>query len=93
LSDYDVDQNKKSASYLNSVWYQPEEVFPVSGTPEVRQHAFWVEVDKSYYTLSQKLEVTYNLITQHITYLFHNPRLEVEQFFTMKNCEWYLYLT
>ncbi|KAJ9168309.1 hypothetical protein P3X46_019852 [Hevea brasiliensis] len=27
---------------LNNVWYQPEEFFPVDGTPEERQHAFWV---------------------------------------------------
>ncbi|KAJ3701015.1 hypothetical protein LUZ61_004720 [Rhynchospora tenuis] len=57
FSNYNVDK-KKSASYLNSVWYQPEEVFPVSGTPEERQHAFWVEVDQSYYKLSEKLEGT-----------------------------------
>ncbi|KAJ4752529.1 5'-methylthioadenosine/S-adenosylhomocysteine nucleosidase [Rhynchospora pubera] len=57
FSDYDVDK-KKSGSYLNSVWYQPEEVFPVTGTPEERQHAFWVEVDQSYYKLSEKLEGT-----------------------------------
>lgn len=63
FSDYDVDQ-KKSGSYLNSVWYQPEEVFPVTGTPEVRQHAFWVQVDQNYYNLSQKLEVTCSLIIQ-----------------------------
>ncbi|KAF3328737.1 bark storage protein A [Carex littledalei] len=57
FSDYDVDQ-KSSGSYLNSVWYQPEEVFPITGTPEVRQHAFWVQVDQNYYNLSQKLEGT-----------------------------------
>ncbi|XAR70866.1 Adenosylhomocysteine nucleosidase [Bertholletia excelsa] len=41
---------------LNNVWYQPEEVFPVDGTPEERQHAFWVPVDSHYYEISQKLE-------------------------------------
>ncbi|KAF3778202.1 Bark storage protein [Nymphaea thermarum] len=41
---------------LNNVWYQPEEVFPVDGTPEVRQHAFWVPVDTTYFNLSKKLE-------------------------------------
>ncbi|CAN6441613.1 unnamed protein product [Victoria cruziana] len=41
---------------LNNVWYQPEEVFPVDGTPEVRQHAFWVPVDAGYFNLGKKLE-------------------------------------
>ncbi|KAK1314848.1 hypothetical protein QJS10_CPA06g00711 [Acorus calamus] len=45
-----------SSNYLNSVWYQPEEIFPVEGTPEVRQHAFWVPVDSHYFALSKKLE-------------------------------------
>lgn len=44
---------------LNNIWYQPEEVFPVDGTPEQREHAFWVEVDPFYYEISQKLEVYY----------------------------------
>lgn len=42
---------------LNNIWYQPEEVFPVDGTPEQREHAFWVPVDPFYYEISQKLEV------------------------------------
>ncbi|KAK8451808.1 hypothetical protein SEVIR_5G008200v4 [Setaria viridis] len=45
-----------AASTLNSLWYQPEEIFPVSGTPEKRQHAFWVPVSKPYYALAEKLE-------------------------------------
>ncbi|KAK1289493.1 hypothetical protein QJS10_CPB18g01102 [Acorus calamus] len=45
-----------SSNYLNSVWYQSEEIFPVEGTPEVRQHAFWVPVDSHYFALSEKLE-------------------------------------
>ncbi|KAL2346923.1 hypothetical protein Fmac_000923 [Flemingia macrophylla] len=28
---------------LNNIWYQPEEIFPIDGTPEERQHAFWVQ--------------------------------------------------
>ena len=43
---------------LQNIWYQPEEVFPVDGTPEERQHAFWVAVDSEYYTISRKLEVS-----------------------------------
>ncbi|KAM0969607.1 hypothetical protein ACFX13_018103 [Malus domestica] len=41
---------------LNSAWYQPEETFPVHGTPEVRQHAFWVPVNHKYFSLTKKLE-------------------------------------
>lgn len=42
---------------LNNIWYQPEEIFPVDGTPEVRQHALWVPVDPKYYQIAQKLKV------------------------------------
>ncbi|KAH7524193.1 hypothetical protein FEM48_Zijuj06G0093100 [Ziziphus jujuba var. spinosa] len=41
---------------LNNIWYQREEVFPIDGTPEQRQHAFWVPVDSLYYHLAQNLE-------------------------------------
>ncbi|XWS17720.1 hypothetical protein CRYUN_Cryun33cG0091500 [Craigia yunnanensis] len=41
---------------LNNVWYQPEEVFPVDGTPEQRELAFWVSVDPLYFYISQFLE-------------------------------------
>lgn len=57
FSDFNINKNDKNfGNYLNSVWYQPEEVFPVSGVPEVRQHAFWVSVDPHYFALSKKLE-------------------------------------
>ncbi|KAF8035830.1 hypothetical protein BT93_C1759 [Corymbia citriodora subsp. variegata] len=41
---------------LNNVWYQPEEVFPVTGTPEERQHAFWIPVGSAYFAVAKKLE-------------------------------------
>ncbi|KAI6680028.1 hypothetical protein NL676_033909 [Syzygium grande] len=41
---------------LNNIWYQPEEVFPVTGTPEERQHEFWVPVDSTYFAVAKKLE-------------------------------------
>ncbi|KAF8090737.1 hypothetical protein N665_0468s0014 [Sinapis alba] len=47
-----------SDNVLNRVWYQPEEIFPVTGTPEVREHVFWVPVDKSYLNLARQLEDT-----------------------------------
>lgn len=42
-------------NFLNNVWYQPEEIFPVDGTPEERQHAFWVPVDSHYFDIAKKL--------------------------------------
>jgi len=58
FTDYSVDKNarRSDGNLLNSVWYQPEEVFPVNGTPEVRGHEFWVPVDGYYYELLRKLE-------------------------------------
>ncbi|CAO2181499.1 unnamed protein product [Urochloa humidicola] len=54
FSDYTVGKGnlELSANTLNSIWYQPEEIFPISGTPEERQHAFWVPVSKRYYKLA-----------------------------------------
>ncbi|XP_048562849.1 bark storage protein A [Triticum urartu] len=58
FSDYTVGQSNPalSANQLNSIWYQPEEIFPKSGEPEERQHAFWVPASKRYYALAAKLE-------------------------------------
>ncbi|XXG48029.1 hypothetical protein AAC387_Pa02g2574 [Persea americana] len=58
FSDYStVNESKTSCgNLLNSIWYQPEEVYPVDGTPESREHAFWVPVDSSYFAISKKLE-------------------------------------
>jgi len=42
---------------LNNIWYQPEEIFPIDGVPEVRQHVFWVPVDSKYYHIAKKLKV------------------------------------
>lgn len=55
FSDYN---NKTVENSLNNAWYQPEEIFPVYGTPEVRQHAFWVPVNRKYFALAQKLLVS-----------------------------------
>lgn len=58
FSDYNnhTKNGNSSDNLLNNVWYQPEEVFPVTGTPEVRQHAFWVPVDKHFYQVAGKLK-------------------------------------
>ncbi|CAJ2636779.1 unnamed protein product [Trifolium pratense] len=39
---------------LNKVWYQPERIFPVNGTPEKWQDVFWVPVDKTYFEIARK---------------------------------------
>ncbi|KAK9274178.1 hypothetical protein L1049_018992 [Liquidambar formosana] len=41
---------------LNNAWYQPEEIFPIDGTPEEREHIFWVPVDTRYFEISKRLE-------------------------------------
>uniref|UniRef100_A0A1J3GLI8 Bark storage protein A n=1 Tax=Noccaea caerulescens TaxID=107243 RepID=A0A1J3GLI8_NOCCA len=48
--------NNHSDNLLNRIWYQPEEIFPVTGTPEVREHIFWIPVDTSYLDLARQLE-------------------------------------
>nr|XP_043624020.1 bark storage protein A [Erigeron canadensis] len=60
FSDYNNDTFTRHTdindNLLNNVWYQPEEVFPINGYPETRQHAFWVPVNKNYFALAKKLE-------------------------------------
>ncbi|KAI4332728.1 hypothetical protein L6164_017612 [Bauhinia variegata] len=58
---------------LNNVWYQPEEIFPVNGTPEVRQRAFWVQVDKTYFEIAKKLEDMKLDACANTTCLSRNP--------------------
>ncbi|XP_024190576.1 bark storage protein A [Rosa chinensis] len=61
---------------LNNIWYQPEEVFPINGTPEQREHAFWIPVDPFYYKVSQKLEdVILEGCLNSTTCLSHTPRV------------------
>lgn len=58
FSDYTNTSNEINSpdNLLNRVWYQPEEIFPVDGTPEERQHIFWVPVDKTYLKIAKQLE-------------------------------------
>lgn len=61
FSKYDTANTAKvssvSGNLLNNVWYQPEEIFPIDGYPEIRQHAFWTPVNEHYFSLAKKLEV------------------------------------
>ncbi|WCJ42509.1 Phosphorylase superfamily protein [Euphorbia peplus] len=54
FSDYNDKNGVKNL--LNNLWYQPEEIFPVNGVPEVRQRAFWIPVDKHYFSIARKLQ-------------------------------------
>ncbi|KAI3826077.1 hypothetical protein L1987_00119 [Smallanthus sonchifolius] len=54
IRNYSTDS--ESDNFLNNIWYQPEEIFPVDGTPEERQHVFWVPVEKHYFNLAKTLE-------------------------------------
>lgn len=50
------ENGKPIDNFLNNVWYQPEEVFPADGIPEVRQHSFWVPVNKHYFKVAKRIE-------------------------------------
>eukprot|EP00262_Sarcandra_glabra_P018434 TRINITY_DN661_c0_g1_i10.p1 TRINITY_DN661_c0_g1~~TRINITY_DN661_c0_g1_i10.p1 ORF type:complete len:344 (+),score=60.35 TRINITY_DN661_c0_g1_i10:181-1212(+) len=56
FSNYNNVTKNGEENLLNNVWYQPEEIFPINGIPEVRQHAFWVPVHEHYFSLAKKLE-------------------------------------
>ncbi|XP_050263996.1 bark storage protein A-like [Quercus robur] len=58
FADYTVNVTDGSSydNLLNNIWFQPEEVFPIDGTPEEREHAFWVSVDPLYFEISKQLE-------------------------------------
>ncbi|KAF2303939.1 hypothetical protein P3X46_019430 [Hevea brasiliensis] len=60
FSDYNNKTHAKNGksveNLLNRVWFQPEETFPVNGIPEVRQHAYWVPVDKHYFQVAKKVQ-------------------------------------
>ncbi|GLJ53341.1 hypothetical protein SUGI_1137400 [Cryptomeria japonica] len=61
---------------LNNVWYNPDEIFPESGTPEVRQHVFWVNVSETYYNLAEQLEnITLESCTNSTTCLSTTPKI------------------
>ncbi|KAM5565519.1 bark storage protein A-like [Rosa sericea] len=78
FANYTVNVTDRSSydNLLNNIWYQPEEVFPVDGTPEQREHAFWIPVDPFYYEVSQKLEdVILEGCLNSTTCLSHTPRV------------------
>lgn len=63
-----VTEDSSYDNLLNNIWYQPEEVFPIYGTPEQRQHAFWVPVDPFYYYVAKTLKVLITIIIHVLLY-------------------------
>lgn len=57
FANYSASAGKHIDNLLNNLWFQPDEIFPVNGTPEAREHVFWIPVSQSYYELAQKIEV------------------------------------
>lgn len=48
----------------------------MNGTPEVREHAFWINVSDSYYKLAEQIEKNVNLeACVNSTCLSHKPRI------------------
>jgi hypothetical protein len=66
-------------NHLNNLWYQPEEIFPVDGIPEQRQHALWVPVDSKYYRIAKKLEVWSRIPTSTIYVKIQRYQLSIIQ--------------
>ncbi|XP_057862815.1 bark storage protein B isoform X2 [Cryptomeria japonica] len=61
---------------LNNVWFNPDEIFPKNGIPEVREHAFWVNVSETYYNLAEQLQnVTLESCINSTTCLPTTPKI------------------
>ncbi|CAO2825955.1 unnamed protein product [Amaranthus hypochondriacus] len=58
FGDYttNTSDNTNADNELNRIWFQAEEVFPVDGIPEERQHIFWVPVHAHYFNIAKKLQ-------------------------------------
>ncbi|PON37274.1 Nucleoside phosphorylase [Parasponia andersonii] len=79
FANYTSNVTGSDSSYdnlLNNIWYQPEEVFPVDGTPEQREHAFWVPVDPFYYEVAKTLkDLTLERCVNSTTCLSTTPKV------------------
>lgn len=75
FANYLVPAGKHIDNLLNNVWFQPDEIFPVNGTPEAREHVFWIPVSQSYYELAQKIENVKLDSCVNTTCLSHEPRI------------------
>ncbi|CAM6123545.1 unnamed protein product [Calypogeia fissa] len=77
VGKYNVPLTKNADNLLHNIWFQPEEVYAVTGTPEVRAHAFFVKVDKHYYGLAEKLTAVKLQSCSNGTCLTYPPKVVV----------------
>lgn len=75
FANYSAPVGKHIDNLLNNLWFQPDEIFPVNGTPEAREHVFWIPVSQSYYELAQKIENVKLDSCVNSTCLSHEPRI------------------
>lgn len=75
FANYSIPMGKDIDNQLNNLWFQPDEIFPVNGTPEAREHVFWIPVSQSYYELAQKIENVKLDSCVNSTCLSHEPRI------------------
>ncbi|XP_057737076.1 uncharacterized protein LOC130954353 [Arachis stenosperma] len=79
FADYtsNVTADSSYDNLLNNIFYQPEEIFPINGTPEQRQHAFWVQVDTTYYNTASRLKnMKLEKCLNSTKCLSHTPKLK-----------------
>lgn len=77
FSEYNTPQeNNSTNNLLNNLWYQQDEIFPVNGTAEVREHVFWINVSDSYYKIAEQIEQNVTLVAcVNSTCLSHKSRI------------------
>ncbi|KAF8400833.1 hypothetical protein HHK36_014135 [Tetracentron sinense] len=53
----DVDEYSAD-NFLNSIWYQPEEIFHADGDPESKDTTFWVPIANAFFQFAKNLEAS-----------------------------------
>ncbi|KAH9288057.1 hypothetical protein KI387_032174 [Taxus chinensis] len=61
FNNYSTPPGENIDNLLNNLWYQPDEIFPVNGAPDVCEHVFWIPASESYYQLAEKITITLDL--------------------------------
>ncbi|MED6133085.1 hypothetical protein PIB30_025049 [Stylosanthes scabra] len=76
-NDSVIAENSSYDNLLNNIYYQPEEVFPIDGTPEQSKHVLWVRVDDTYYNTASRLKnMKLEKCINSTTCLSHKPKLK-----------------
>ncbi|MED6172807.1 hypothetical protein PIB30_053400 [Stylosanthes scabra] len=70
-------ENSSYDNFLNNVYYQPEEVFPIDGNnTEQGKHVLWVQVNDTYYNIASRLKnMKLDKCINSKTCLSHTPHL------------------